>query len=259
MQQDDLAVAGRCVVGSEQGRGRARSWWWSAAAVVAALGWGAALLTTPASALVASAVVFAAVSLLFTTGVQAHQEERDGVQGGATADWRQILDHTLVGTVGAIAALGLLRVSVAMTLLAALGLGVGAMWAFSRHPSSSRHRSAAGPVAPAGGLRIAASTSAVATMSEEVPGADGSTPAVEVGAMTTTELVLAWRRSYLQLMGVRSPSQLAILAARRQQLLDELERRDRPGVERWLRSGARAASDPSRFLQRPRGPSATSA
>jgi len=31
-------------------------------------------------------------------------------------------------------------------------------------------------------------------------------------------------------------------------LLDELERRDRAGFQRWLSTGARAASDPSRYI-----------
>jgi len=37
----------------------------------------------------------------------------------------------------------------------------------------------------------------------------------------------------------------------RQRMLDELERRDRAGFERWLSTGARAASDPSRYIGHP--------
>jgi hypothetical protein len=34
----------------------------------------------------------------------------------------------------------------------------------------------------------------------------------------------------------------------RQECLDELERRNRPGIARWLASGARAGSDPRPYL-----------
>jgi len=44
---------------------------------------------------------------------------------------------------------------------------------------------------------------------------------------------------------MRSPA-AADLMLLRQRLLDELERRDRAGFGRWLSTGARAASDPSR-------------
>jgi hypothetical protein len=163
---------------------------------------------------------------------------------------------------GAIAALGLLQVSVRMTLVIGAVLAVTAAWAFSWRgftvggPSSngtSLTRRNAEPVP------FPASVTTPETVAGSASELGPLTPAPDLKAMTTTEIVLAWRRSYSQLARVRSPLQLATLAARRQQLLDELERRDASGVERWLRSGARAASDPSRFLQRPTGPSATSA
>jgi len=34
----------------------------------------------------------------------------------------------------------------------------------------------------------------------------------------------------------------------RELLIDEIERRDRDGFARWLDTGARAGSDPSRYL-----------
>jgi hypothetical protein len=60
--------------------------------------------------------------------------------------------------------------------------------------------------------------------------------------------VLAWRYSYRALERATTHQARALIAAQRQAYLDELERRDPTGVQRWLASGARAASDPTRFL-----------
>jgi hypothetical protein len=231
------------VVRSEQSPAQARSWWWAAATSVAVVGWGAALLTTPPSALIASTVVVSGCSLLVSTAVLASPWSRGRDAGSATGDRRQLVDHTLLGTLGAIAAIGLLQVSVTLTFALGLCLAATAAWARPWHPAAVRQR----PVPPA---RQGRSGSGART----VPAAPFVEP--DVGAMTTSELVLAWRRSYAELAAAGSPRELATLAARRRQLIDELERRDGVGIERWLRSGARAASDPSRYLQRPAGPSA---
>jgi hypothetical protein len=248
-------------------RARARSWWWLAAGMVAVVGWVAALFSTPPSALIASAVVFAAFALLFSAGVQTTRENRGVAAGPATADWRRLVDQTVLGTVGAIAALGLLQVSVSATLLLGAVLAGTAAWAFSWRRVGAGQPATGGPAAPTprSGPRSAPGCNTRSTVARRTtPDASAAAepvppPALDLKSMTTTELVLTWRRSYSEFMRVRSAQQLAALAARRQQLLDELERRDSTGVERWLRSGARAASDPSRYLQRPTGPSATSA
>lgn len=66
--------------------------------------------------------------------------------------------------------------------------------------------------------------------------------------MTTAELVLAWRMSFNSLLRAQTTAATSEIVARRAQYLDELERRDPDGMRRWLDSGARAASDPSRFI-----------
>jgi len=69
-----------------------------------------------------------------------------------------------------------------------------------------------------------------------------------VSALSTSEVCLAWRRSYLELMrATDDPARQAVVRLRRE-YLDELERRDREGFARWLGSGARAGSDPQRYL-----------
>ena len=248
---------------------------------MALVGWVTALLTIPLSALVAAVVVSAAVSLVVATGVGSHTGTGVGGDPGS-GDWRRLVDRTLLWATGAVAALGLLQVSVAATALSALVLGATAPWALSaarqrstepvaralqpvdQHPVDQhpvdQHPVDQHPVEPAVtpvpvGPERAADPDPELTPPGHDEGGVGGEPAEDLSALTTGELVLAWRRSYAELLHVRTPSQQAASADRRQRLLDELERRDAEGVERWLRSGARAASDPSRFLQR-RGPSA---
>jgi hypothetical protein len=66
--------------------------------------------------------------------------------------------------------------------------------------------------------------------------------------LPTDELCLVWRRSYFQLQRAADEHTRQQIIRARQECLDELERRDSPGFARWLASGARAGSDPGRFL-----------
>lgn len=69
-----------------------------------------------------------------------------------------------------------------------------------------------------------------------------------VRRMTTRQIIRAWRASYLDLIHAGTAAARARVVATRQRYVDELESRDPLGVRRWLDSGARAASDPTRFL-----------
>ena len=82
---------------------------------------------------------------------------------------------------------------------------------------------------------------------EVVPAAEQPPPPVPE-ALSTPELCLAWRRSYLALLDVTSSPARCKIVRLRQCLLDELERRDPDGFTRWLDTGARAGSDPGRYL-----------
>ncbi len=73
-------------------------------------------------------------------------------------------------------------------------------------------------------------------------------PEPAVGDLPTDELCLAWRRSYLALHRAADEETRHRLVQRRQVYLDEIERRDRAGFERWLSSGARASGDPRHYL-----------
>jgi hypothetical protein len=66
--------------------------------------------------------------------------------------------------------------------------------------------------------------------------------------LSTPELCLAWRRSYLALGELPTGPARGELVTLRQSMLDEIERRDPAGFQRWLDAGARAGSDPGRYL-----------
>jgi hypothetical protein len=74
---------------------------------------------------------------------------------------------------------------------------------------------------------------------------------VPVAALATEDLCVAWRRSYFLLLLATDETARRLVVQRRQDFLDELERRDRRGFLRWLDSGAKAGSDPSPYLTTP--------
>jgi hypothetical protein len=84
------------------------------------------------------------------------------------------------------------------------------------------------------------------------PAADEAWMGRPVETMDDAALCLAWRSSYVALQQVCSlPRELRIIE-RRQELLDELERRNARGFSAWLASCPRAAGDPSKYLEEPR-------
>lgn len=71
---------------------------------------------------------------------------------------------------------------------------------------------------------------------------------VPVADLATEELCAAWRRSYFQLLLATDAAARRQVAQRRQEYLDEIDRRDRLGFLRWLGSGAEAGGDPGPYL-----------
>jgi hypothetical protein len=69
--------------------------------------------------------------------------------------------------------------------------------------------------------------------------------------MDGQSLCLAWRKTSTVLRRELSLTVVETLARRRQELLDEMERRNGKGFQAWLASGARAAGDPSRYIVEP--------
>lgn len=70
-----------------------------------------------------------------------------------------------------------------------------------------------------------------------------------VGALSTEELGREWLESTAALAGRLDPAVRASLVLRRQDALDELERRDPAGFLRWLTTGPVPDRDPSDFVR----------
>lgn len=76
-----------------------------------------------------------------------------------------------------------------------------------------------------------------------------SQPALRSPAdQSTPQLCVAWQRTYFMLRELPTGTTPAELVDLRGRLLDEFERRDPDGFTRWLATGARAASNPGRYL-----------
>lgn len=90
-------------------------------------------------------------------------------------------------------------------------------------------------------------------VSSQEPDAVDATPepAPDLTGWTDHELALAWRSSFLRLQRLQETHQsvgVNAVARERGRYLDELERRHPTGFSAWIASGARAPSDPSRFM-----------
>lgn len=71
--------------------------------------------------------------------------------------------------------------------------------------------------------------------------------------LSTAELCLAWRQSFVWLQHAPTCEHRVRVAGCRERYLTELHRRDPDGIARWLERNPRAASGPDKFL-RPEGP-----
>lgn len=70
-----------------------------------------------------------------------------------------------------------------------------------------------------------------------------------VAALPTSALGREWLRSTTALAAKLQPAARAAIVRRRQETLDELERRDPEGFARWLAGGPAAGSDPALFVR----------
>lgn len=91
-------------------------------------------------------------------------------------------------------------------------------------------------------------------LSRETRGGQAVSVRTTVSGAAAGELCLVWRRSDEQLRRIPDGDpERGQLAALRQLLLDELERRDPAGFHRWLDDGAMTGTDPLPFLRPDRG------
>ncbi|QXG74852.1 hypothetical protein KUM42_13410 [Modestobacter sp. L9-4] len=71
---------------------------------------------------------------------------------------------------------------------------------------------------------------------------------IPVGGLTVQALGEEWVRSSAALAQTRDPAVRQELVRRREEALDELERRDPAGFARWIDGGATVDSDPTEFV-----------
>lgn len=216
--------------------------WRTLLGLVTAVGVVLAWLEFDRSLLAAFTVYTAVIGSLAPTvarrRVAKWQESRPGLDGPMDQAVRWGLRSAALLTLGNVALLGLLAgfgvgVVVVPALLAA---GSPRVLAWCR---SAQRQPLQEQGTPLSALDVAAPVSPSA-----VTDAGGRVPA----EMTLSELCRAWRSSYPKLQRCGDLRRRAQLVEIRQQYLDELERRDAAAFVRWLRSGARAASDPAKYL-----------
>jgi hypothetical protein len=224
------------------GVGRDRPRWWLACVHTAAVagllcglvlwGWQSVL------GLVVSFLVIASLAVVAVWG------------GDESHDLRQTATVSAYLTLGLTAAAGLVAATGGLGLLLIVVLAITSphldLWRRVREWVGPSRTTPYGP---------AAAWPPHDAATEPGPAPAPAAPAVEdLTTLDDAALVLAWRRSFVQLEAARSELDRLTVVARRQQLLDELERRCPEGVARWLASGARAQGNPQPYLGERRQP-----
>lgn len=205
---------------------------WTLVTVVAALVGGVGVIALPA----AMSGAWFAVGLLVAFGVMSAHVTRPG--GGTALRAGAIAGAVTVATclvlAGLVAIMGAVAALVIPLLLIALGV-----WAWRRRGTWRTATTSAGfgpGIAPPAAEPVAQQQAAVAA------------PMVVADTVSTQALCAAWCRTYWLLRDLPPGPACAQVLRTREGLLDELERRDPVGFHRWLDTGARAGSDPGRYL-----------
>jgi hypothetical protein len=147
-----------------------------------------------------------------------------------------VAGFALLATVGTFATLGAAAGPIFLVLLAVSGAG---LW---RHRAAWRAYVTALTDVATPPQQAAAATSERLAVPPQRPAV---APQIAVpGVATIAALCLAWRRSHWLLQSLREGPARAELVLTRGRLLDELERRDPVGFQRWLHGGAPASTDP---------------
>lgn len=82
-----------------------------------------------------------------------------------------------------------------------------------------------------------------------IPGPSWSSPAPAVSGLPTAALGEEWLCTGAALRGALAPAVRQRIVTRREQVLDELERRDPAGFARWLAAGPLHGGDPAGFVR----------
>ena len=201
--------------------------WLGVVGTLLVIGTGIAVVSVSPGALISLALCAAIVGPLIGAGVHAQ-----------TRAPTMPLPHYLMA-VTVLAAVGVIAITGLIALVGAVALLCVALLATSSPPVLRRllhHERRAVPKVAAAG-EPPAPTVLPAPM-----------PPPSYASLTDVELCWRWRTSFAALQHTASPGERLRLIEIRSALLDELATRNPEGFTRWMSSGARAASDPARFL-----------
>lgn len=211
---------------------RYRDGWITVSAALAAVG-----IWTAVAELGVGGVLGVFVPVAVVAGMFPRLDPRDGVPAGwgrciATASGVGAVVVAAVGLVGIAGPVGLLVIG-----LVVLANPWSARWV-RRRMSASQHTPADSP--PSGDRAPVGVVPSPARVDLPEPPTTAD--------LDDAALCWAWRRSYVDLQRSLPVAPRLMVVMERQQILDEMERRNPAGLAAWLGSGARAAGDPSRYI-----------
>ena len=201
--------------------------WRTAVGAFTVLGAGLAFLFLPTHTLIGIGVLVAVPGGVSAAAVYTRTRTRTDNDNDVPPP-RYLVKGAGLAALGVIAALGLIAVFGAAALLTLGLLAIGApavlrpLLAHVPHPCTS-------------------------TTVTPLPPPAASVP-MDCQAFTDAELCWRWRTSFATLQYTLAPAERLHIVQTRSALLDELARRNPDGLTRWLGSGARAASDPTRYF-----------
>jgi hypothetical protein len=207
--------------------------WWSIAVPIGSVGVTAAVVS---SSIPTTVIIFAIMALCLGVLSANLQSLNSEGQPGGSISASTVSEHGCAAGFVVVAFYGL------SSLIGVAVLPLAILLAVTCPPVATRWRARVAP------------QSSVESSSDPLPTPTPTTDHAPVRAMTDAELCMAWRHSFVELQRTDVVEAITAIAAFRQQLLDELERRNPDGFGVWLASGARAPSDPARYLLgRPEG------
>lgn len=202
--------------------------WRCAWAVLTALEIGLALLAW--SPLVTAACI-AMLALCATLGQLSLRSSRRGLEGGR--GWRETGLRSLRIGAGVTGQLAMTEGSAPVGLLLGLLFVLTCPWTVHRFLRRTR------PAPDPGAAPVPRAVSDNRAVAEVEP---------SIATLSDRELLRLWRSTFWDLRGRLSKDAVLDTVARRQQYLDELERRNPAAVQAWLASEARAWVGPEKFF-----------
>ena len=217
------------------------------ALLIVALLIGGALAVVGALALQGAGLVVAGLVALLTGCVAAGiARESRKATGGAVVEAAVWGAGLAGGAVLVVAGISTVGGGVAAAIAIAVGLNVGFVLRVRRLRSAARTRQATTRPGAAG---TPARMWPVASGQEPALPADVHRLLLPVADLTTQALGDEWLHTTAALAGPLDPAARHSLVARREEALDELERRDPEGFAQWLMAGSTRGSDPAEFVR----------